>query len=338
VNERRPDAHAAALRRARAWSSERTFAADALPDARALAERKNGLRVSVVLPALDEGPTVGAICRVVREHAMENVALVDELIVIDGGSTDATAAVAADAGARVVHVRDAMPEVPVVRGKGESLWRSLSVATGDIVCWIDADIRNFSPHFVTRLLAPLLLDEDGELAFVKGFYRRPLVQDGHVVPDGGGRVTELLARPLLASLFPELSCVRQPLAGEYAGRRDVLERLPFFTGYSVEAGLLIDLLGEAGLDAIAQADLTERVHRNRPLAELAPMARAIARTIMRRAREHGRIESSEEPALHDWDGEGGDEAPPERERPPLASWRASLGTLRARGGHIAALR
>lgn len=330
---RREDVRARALRQAAEWSARRTFAADASPSARELAALARGTSISVVLPALNEAPTVAAICRSIRTNLIDDVPLVDELLVIDGGSTDDTVALASAAGARVVRARDVLGEIPFAGGKGESLWRSLSVARGDIVVWIDADIRNFEPHFVTRLVAPLLTDAD--IAFVKGFYRRPLVQGAHVVPDGGGRVTELTARPLLRALFPELAEIRQPLAGEYAGRRDVLERLPFFSGYSVEVGLLIDLLGATGLDAIAQADLTERVHRNRPLRELAPMAAAIARTIMRRAEELGRVAPLDDVVAGH--AAGAREEPSELERPPLALLGASPDVLRRRRRRMAAL-
>jgi glucosyl-3-phosphoglycerate synthase len=274
---------------AAAWYRRRTYLAGDLPDPTRLAERKrrSGERVSVVLPALDEAATIGSICRTIRRALMEDVPLVDELLVVDGDSRDGTAHLARAAGATVHRVGDLVPEVPAVAGKGEALWRSLAAAQGDLVVWLDADIANFAPHFVSRLLAPLLLDPT--VSFVKGFYRRPLRRGATLVPDEGGRVTELLARPLLAALFPELAGFAQPLAGEYAGRRATLERVPFFTGYSVEVGLLVDLAAAEGLDALAQVDLGVRVHRNRPLAELAPMARAIARTILRRAEERGRL-------------------------------------------------
>lgn len=280
------------LRRVDRWLAHRSFAPEQLSPTLEIAGRARGrgLEVGVALPALNEAPTIGAICRTIRDELMERTGLVSELLVIDGGSADGTPQVARDAGARVVDAEEVLPHVGFAGGKGESLWRSLAVLETDIVCWIDADIRNFEPHFVTRLVAPLIDDET--IAFVKATYRRPLALGDVIVPDGGGRVTELLARPLLTALFPELSGLRQPLAGEYAGRREVLVNVPFFSGYSVEVGLLIDLLEEVGLDAIAQADLGERIHRNRPLAELAPMADTIGRTILRRAAEWGRIQAT----------------------------------------------
>jgi glucosyl-3-phosphoglycerate synthase len=233
----------------------------------------------------------------------------------------------------VVRITDLVPEVAAVRGKGESLWRSLSAATGDVIVWIDADIRNFEPHFVTRLVAPLVMD--ARTSFVKAFYRRPIAHGDEVLSSGGGRVTELLARPLLNMLFPELSAVLQPLSGEYAGRREALERLPFFTGYSVEVGLLIDLLDAVGLEGMAQVDLDERVHRNRPLDELAPMAFTIGRTILRRAEDWGRIDSEHDYAslplmLSDEQGGIAPHAVDELERPPMALFRNRTARIASR--------
>ncbi|MEX2557636.1 MAG: glucosyl-3-phosphoglycerate synthase, partial [Actinomycetota bacterium] len=278
------------------------------------------VRISVAIPALNEQETIAPICRIISNELMEEVPFVDELVVLDGESIDETALRADAAGARVVDVAKILPEIPVRPGKGESLWRSLAVLRGDIVVWIDADIRNFSSHFVTRLVAPLLCD--ASVDFVKGYYRRPIQLDGVLSPSGGGRVTELLARPMLDMLFPELAGVIQPLAGEYAGRAEVLRKLPFFTGYSVEAGLLIDLLDVVGLDGIAQVDLGTRIHRNRPLEELGPMAFAIARTIMQRAEELGRLKTRINPRDYPQLRRSLDsgltlELPDEIERPPL---------------------
>jgi glucosyl-3-phosphoglycerate synthase len=276
---------------AQRWHRRRTYGSGNLPNASELAARKmaSGERVSVVLPALNEAATIGGICTTIQRRLVERTGLVDELIVIDCSSDDGTPQIAAEAGARVHDVSDLVPELPAVRGKGEALWRSLAAVNGDIVVWVDSDIRNFSTRFVTRLVAPILTDPT--VSFVKGFYRRPIARGEELIPDEGGRVTELLARPMIAALFPELSGFVQPLAGEYAGHIDVLKRVPFFTGYSVEIGLLIDLLDKGGLDAMAQVDLDERVHRNRPLSELGPMAYAIGRTILRRAEERGRLRS-----------------------------------------------
>lgn len=277
---------------AQRWHRRRTYGARNIPNAGELAARKlaSGERISVVLPALNEAATIGGICTTIHRRLIERTGLIDEMIVVDCSSDDGTPQIAADAGASVYDVGELVPEIPVIRGKGEALWRSLAAVKGDIVVWVDSDIRNFSTRFVTRLVAPILTDPT--VSFVKAFYRRPIARGEDLIPDEGGRVTELLARPMIAALFPELSGFVQPLAGEYAGHIDVLKRIPFFTGYSVEIGMLIDLLDGAGLDAMAQVDLDERVHRNRPLSELGPMAYAIGMTILRRAEELGRLRST----------------------------------------------
>ena len=249
------------------------------PDAHALAAAKRtaDLSVSVCLPARDEEATVGQIVATVRRNLVEHVPRVDEVVVVDDGSIDATAEVAAWEGATVLAVGEILPELPPGTGKGNALWKSLYACSGDIICWLDADVRNFGAHFVTRLLEPLLTD--AAVGFVKGYYRRPL----HGEVTGGGRVTELMGRPVISALFPHLAGFVQPLAGEYAGRRALLETVPFVEGWGVEIGLLIDLVANFGLDAIAQVDLGVREHRNRPLEELGPQAMAILVTGLRRA-------------------------------------------------------
>ncbi|MBT2439666.1 glucosyl-3-phosphoglycerate synthase [Streptomyces sp. ISL-36] len=243
---------------------------------------KRGATVSVVLPALNEEATVGDIVSVIRRELMsEATPLVDELVVIDSGSTDRTAEVAAAAGARVV-ARDAiLPRLPAVPGKGEVLWRSLMVTHGDIVCFVDADLRDFSADFVSGIVGPLLTDPDVD--FVKAMYDRPLGD----APGQGGRVTELVARPLLNLHWPQLAGFVQPLGGEYAARRSLLERLPFPVGYGVELGLLVDALHTVGLDALAQVDVGVRKHRHQDGQALGRMAAAIYRTAqLRLSRGH----------------------------------------------------
>ncbi len=237
----------------------------------------HGVSISVCLPAKNEETTVGQIVATVRRTLMEAVPLVDEVVVLDDGSIDATAEVAQWEGARVIAVEDLLPEAGPGSGKGNAMWKSLYAMTGDLVCWVDADIRNFGHHFVTGLLGPLLTNPD--TAFVKGYYRRPL----HGEPTGGGRVTELVARPTLSLLFPELTGFLQPLGGEYAGRRSLLEQVPFVEGWGVEIGLLIDIVARVGLGATAQVDLGVREHRNRPLEDLGPQATAILATALSRA-------------------------------------------------------
>jgi glucosyl-3-phosphoglycerate synthase len=238
-----------------------------------LVAAKRGRRVSVVLPALDEEATVGAIVAAIVPLTMGPSPLVDELVVMDSGSSDATIEVASAAGARVVRRTEVVEELEPLAGKGEVLWRALAATTGDVLCYIDSDLVDFDPAFVPALLGPLLV-EDG-VHLVKGFYRRPLRLETSEVDTGGGRVTELLVRPLLAALRPELASVVQPLGGEYAGTRELLESLPFAAGYGVEIGLLLDTHAERGLDAIAQVNLGVRKHRNRSLLQLGAMARQI---------------------------------------------------------------
>lgn len=244
-------------------------------DAGDLAARKGDHTISVCLPARDEAETVGTIVEIIRRELVDEVGLVDEIVVVDDHSTDDTARVAALAGARVVDARTTLPEAGGP-GKGQALWKSLHESTGDIVLWCDADIDHFGAHFIAGLAGPLLTHP--EVSFVKGTYDRPLV-DG----DGGGRVTELVARPLLANLFPELAAIGQPLSGEYGGRRRLLERLPFIDGYGVDIALLIDASRAAGIEGIADVDLGERRHRNRTLDELGPQATAVTRAALSRA-------------------------------------------------------
>ena len=242
-----------------------------------LVEQKGATTVSVCLPARNEEATVGAIVEVVRNELMDKLGLVDEVIVMDDHSTDRTAAVAKDAGATVVACSDVLDHLGNQPGKGETLWKSLYMSTGDIVVWCDSDVANFGSHFITGLLGPLLIDNT--IGYCKGFYHRPVGADQR----GGGRTTELVARPLIALLFPELVDIIQPLAGEYAGRREILERVPFVQGYGVEMGLLIDVCRLAGYNAIAQVDLGTRVHRNRPLHELSSQATEVMQVALHRA-------------------------------------------------------
>ena len=242
--------------------------------------------VTVCLPALNEAPTIGSICSSIG--GLIQAGLVDELVVVDSGSADETIQVARDAGATVHPVALIGPPGDTeASGKGGALWKSLAVTHGDIIVWLDSDVRNFEQSYVTSLLAPLLVDP--ELRMTKAFYERPLQDDAGVLSTGGARVTELVFRPLAHLLFPELVGFVQPLSGEYAVYRADVLRLPFFTGYGVEAGLLIDYVTRFGLDAIAQVDLGSRIHRNKDVLALGRMSFEVMQVMVRRAEDLGRL-------------------------------------------------
>jgi glucosyl-3-phosphoglycerate synthase len=261
---------------AKTWFAERTWQSPPWTE-QELADAKGGKQISVVLPALNEAATVGGVVASVLPLVGT---IVDELVVLDSGSTDDTAAAAAAAGATVVQRTDVLGELEPLPGKGEVLWRSLAATTGDVIAFLDSDLIDPDPGFVTALLGPLLTERRVQL--VKGFYRRPLRMESEEVGTGGGRVTELLARPLLAALRPELSGVVQPLGGEYAARREFLESVSFAVGYGVEIGLLLDAHAAYGLDGLAQVNLGVRKHRNRSLLQLGVMARQILGTALQR--------------------------------------------------------
>lgn len=312
------------------WLQTRTFHHSRYADAAALAGRKRalGMRVSVCLPARNEEVTVGRIVETLRRELVEGTPLIDELVVIDSFSTDDTARVAAAAGATVLRHDELLPEHPPIRGKGDALWRSLSVLGGDIVCWLDADIRNIHQRFVIGLVGPLL--EIPELVYVKAFYLRPLREGSRRRPTGGGRVTEILARPMIGEFFPELAGFVQPLSGEYAGRRDALRAVPFRTGYGVELGLLVSLAERFGVNALAQTDLEVREHRNQALPALSRMAAGILHAGLELAERRGAIElrDGRNPLLLQFERRWGEYflepvAIEERERPPVASLPAS---------------
>lgn len=261
------------------WFARRTWQRPAWT-IQELRAAKRGRTVSVVLPALNEEATVGLIIAAIAPLSQGPDALVDELVVMDSGSTDATREVAAAAGARVVGRAEVLTAFEPVPGKGEVLWRSLAATRGDVIAFIDSDLVDFDPGFVPALLGPLLCEPG--VALVKGFYRRPLRLESAELDTGGGRVTELLVRPLLAALRPELSGVVQPLGGEYAATRELLESIPFAAGYGVEIGLLLDAQAALGLGALAQVNLGVRKHRNRSLLQLGVMARQILAAALRR--------------------------------------------------------
>ena len=264
------------------WFAENTFHADEFSRLRDLVElkRQQGLRISLALPALNEEETIGKVIRTMKKELMQRMPLLDEIVLIDSNSTDRTREIAKKEDVPVYIHQQLLERLGARRGKGEALWKSLLVTRGDIIVWVDTDIVNIHPRFVYGIIGPLLMNP--QIQFVKGFYRRPLKVDGKMQAGGGGRVTELTARPLLNLFYPELSGIVQPLSGEYGGRREALERAPFFSGYGVETGLLIDVYERYGLQAIAQVDLLERIHHNQHLEALSKMSFAIIQTVMRK--------------------------------------------------------
>ncbi len=262
------------------WFAENTFHADEFSNLKQLMDlkEKQGTTISLALPALNEEETVGKVIRTIKKALMDKIPLLDEIVLIDSASTDRTRQIAEKLGVPVYIHQELLPELGSRRGKGEALWKSLLVSKGDIVAWIDTDIVNIHPRFVYGIVGPLLLNSN--IQFVKGFYRRPLKVGDKVQAGGGGRVTELAARPLLNLFYPELSGVIQPLSGEYAGRRGALEQASFFSGYGVETGLLIDIFDRYGLHSIAQVDLLERIHHNQELEALSKMSFAIIQTVL----------------------------------------------------------
>ena len=279
----------------------RSFAHSDYPPA-LLLERK-ARTVSVVLPAREVADTIGPIV----EGVLGLGSLVDQLLVVDAASADGSAEIAARAGAQVCQEAELAPDFGPVLGKGDAMWRSLAATRGELVVYVDADTPRFDPHFVTGLLGPLVCEEG--VRFVKGAYQRPFTAAGVELPEGGGRVSRLTARPLLSTFYPELAGLRQPLAGEVAATRELLDRIPFATGYGVETAMLLDVLALAGVDAMAQVDLGERRNAHQPLAALEPMAESVLAVVCERLRRDGRLAA-------------GTAASTTVERPPRASLRA----------------
>jgi glucosyl-3-phosphoglycerate synthase len=267
------------------WFGEANFHHAEFSDLRRLAaaKEKHGVTVSLVLPTLDEEETIGPIVRRAIREMIGRVPLLDEILVIDSASTDRTREIAEAEGARVVLHRDILARYGSFRGKGEALWKALYETSGDIVVYADTDVRNWHHRMVYGTLGPLLLEP--RLQYVKGYYQRPIVEAGALKEGGGGRVTELVARPLINLFYPELSGLIQPLAGEYAARRSLLEEIPFFTGYAVEIGHLIDTLERSGVEALGQVDLERRIHRNQDLVGLSQMSFVIIQAVMKRLEE-----------------------------------------------------
>lgn len=248
-------------------------------------KKNKGLKISLAFPTLNEEATIGKEILVIRTELMDRYPLLDEIVVIDSSSRDQTRKVAERYGAKVFESKAILPSQGTYRGKGENLWKSLYTLQGDIIVWVDADIANIGPKFVYGLVGPLL--EDDSIGYVKAFYERPIRSPTGISPSGGGRVTEILVRPIFSLFYPELARLVQPLSGEYAGRRDLLEKLPFSVGYGVELGHLVDLYHLFGIGALAQVDLDLRIHRNQTTEALGRMAYGILNTFLDRAERYG---------------------------------------------------
>ncbi|MDR2404393.1 MAG: glucosyl-3-phosphoglycerate synthase [Spirochaetaceae bacterium] len=256
-------------------------------------KEQKGLSISLAFPTLNEESTIGKEILVLRTELMDRYPLVDEIAVIDSSSRDHTRQVAERFGGQVYTSRTILPKYGSYRGKGENLWKSLYVLKGDIIVWVDADISNIAPKFVYGLIGPLL--EDDRIGYVKAFYERPIRASSELSPSGGGRVTEILVRPLFSFFYPQLARLVQPLSGEYAGRRSLLEKLPFSVGYGVELGHLIDILHLEGIGALAQVDLDTRIHRNQSTPSLGKMSYGILNTFYFRAEKYGAAKLIREP-------------------------------------------
>jgi glucosyl-3-phosphoglycerate synthase len=290
------------LTAAERWAKARSFHHSLYSADRIAAEREQS--VSVCLPARECAGTVGDIVGTLVR--LREMGAIDEIAVVDAASQDGTATVAERAGAVVWQEAELMPSYGPVLGKGDAMWRALSVLGGELVCFLDADTEGFGAHFATGMLGPLVCEPG--VSFVKAFYRRPFAEGGAPQAEGGGRVNHLMARPALELFYPELAGVRQPLAGEMAARRELLDDLPFATGYGVEIAMLIDVWRTAGLDSIAQVDLDQHRNRHQPLSALTPMAATVLTTIAQRLRREGRLQGVDGELV---------------ERPPFASVAAS---------------
>jgi glucosyl-3-phosphoglycerate synthase len=265
-----------------AWFSKRTLNHKDFAAVADLVQLKqeSGLTISVCLPTKNSAEHLDQIIRTLKQNLIIENQLIDELIIIDGASTDGTAEIARDNGIAVYQDSDGFSDLPPSSGKGEGLWKSVFHTEGDIIAWLDSDIANIHPRFVYGTVGALL--KDPSIGYVKAYYERPLADSDGIKPSGGGRVTELVARPLINLYYPELAGIIQPLSGEYAGRREVLESVPFVSGYGVETGLIIDIMRDFGVDAIAQVDMDTRIHQNQNLDALGRMAFGVMQTFFNR--------------------------------------------------------
>ncbi len=320
------------------WLKSNTYHHSEFRDLRALVDAKEqaGLTISLCIPTLNEEKTIGKEVVIFRSELMQRYPLVDEIAIIDSGSTDKTLEIAASFGADTYLADDILPEVERKRGKGENLWKAVYQLKGDIIVYIDADIKNIHPRFVYGLVGPLI--RRPEIHYVKAFYDRPLAFSQGVRPSGGGRVTEILIRPLFSLFFPELTAIIQPLSGEYAVRREVLERIPFPIGYGVETSHLIDVYSLYDMQAFAQTDLDQRVHRNQPTRSLGKMAFGILQTFLSRVEKLGVIKDIPETStilrqfqVQDETFETVEHTIVEEERPPMETIPAYQTLQRRRG-------
>jgi glucosyl-3-phosphoglycerate synthase len=256
-------------------------------------KEKKGLKISLCLPTLNEEKTIAKEIVIMKSELVTRYPLLDEIIVIDSGSEDRTLEIAAEFGADVYEADNILPDLENYRGKGENLWKALYVTRGDIIVYLDADIKNIHHRFAYGLIGPLLTNDT--IKYSKGFYDRPIATGNNTIrPTGGGRVTELVIRPLFSLFFPELTQILQPLSGEYAGFREIFEKVPFPIGYGIETSLIMDICESWGLDVIAQVDLDKRVHRNQDTRSLGKMAFVIMETFLKRLEKLGRIELKKE--------------------------------------------
>ncbi len=274
----------------KSWLERRTYKHEQFSDIEKLVKRKNkrGLKISLCFPTLNEEATIAKEIVVIKSELVMRHKLVDEIVVIDSGSSDKTREVAAEYGTKVFLSEDILPSLPKFRGKGENLWKALYVLEGDIIVYIDADIKNIHPRFVYGLVGPLVMEDD--IRFVKAFYDRPISLDQKTVkPSGGGRVTELVTRPLFSCFYPELAQFIQPLSGEYAGFRECFDSIPFPIGYGVETSMLMDIYNQCGMETMAQVDLDKRVHRNQSTVALGRMAFGIIQTFVAKLKASGKL-------------------------------------------------
>ncbi len=306
------------------WLKRNTYHHSAFNDLEDLVaqKQKQNLSISLCIPTLNEEATIGKEIILFRSELMNRYPLIDEIAVIDSGSTDTTVDVAKSFGADVYLADDILPNLEPKKGKGENLWKAIYQLKGDIIVYIDADIKNIHPRFAYGLIAPLVYRK--EIQYVKAFYDRPLAFSQGIRPSGGGRVTEILIRPLFSLFFPELTALIQPLSGEYAVRREVLEQIPFPIGYGVETSHLIDVYQKWGLEAFAQTDLDQRVHRNQDTRSLGKMAFGILQTFFSRLQALDLIQDKLELShvlrqfqAHDEEFESIELQIQEEERPPM---------------------